>query len=81
MKLKYKIGGAVMALALAAGAMPSMISKAQAYENPNGGQHFDKGPRWPHKSIHFVQLGLGLAAMIAAIVLVTRNKDDRPTSP
>lgn len=76
MKMKHKIGGAVMALALAAGAMPSMISKAQAYENPNGGQHFDKGrfPRTWHLAV------MAAAATIALIVLTSKS-DDRPTSP
>jgi hypothetical protein len=78
MKLKHKIGGAVMALALASGALPSVISAAQAYENPNGGQHFDRG-RFP-RTIHIVLLGV-TAAIIAGIVLSSKNNNDRPTSP
>lgn len=80
MKLKHKIGGAVTALALVAGAIPGTISSAFAIEHGKG-QMLDKGPKWPHKSIHFVQLGLGIAALIATIVLVTGNDDDKPTSP
>lgn len=76
MKLKHKIGGAVMALALAAGAMPSMISKAQAYENPNGGQHFDRG-RFP-RTYHLVIMA---AAATIALIVLTSKSNDRPTSP
>ncbi|MFZ1478390.1 MAG: hypothetical protein WAT18_11655 [Sphingorhabdus sp.] len=80
MKLYKKIGGAVLALSVVAGAVPGAISSAAAIEH-KGGQMMDKGPRWPHKSIHFVQLGLGIAALVAAIVLVAGNDDDKPTSP
>jgi hypothetical protein len=76
MKLKHKIGGAVMALALASGAIPSMISTAQAYENPHGGQHFDKG-RFP-RTIHIV---LAVVAVGGLIALLASNGNDRPTSP
>lgn len=78
MKMKHKIGGAVMALALVAGAIPGTISSAVAIET---GQMLDKGPRWPHKTSHFVQLGIGLAALVTTILLITGNNDDRPTSP
>ncbi len=77
MKLKNKIGGAAMALALVAGAVPGTISSAVAVET---GQLLDKGPRWPHKTSHFVQLGLGLAALAAVIFLIA-DGDDKPTSP
>jgi hypothetical protein len=77
MKLRHKVGTAVAALALVAGAVPGTISGANAYENPNGGQHFDKG-RFP-RTIHIVAL-LTITAVIAAIVL-SKSNDDRPTSP
>lgn len=78
MTLKRKIGGAALALALVAGAIPGVISSASAVET---GQMLDKGPRWPHKSLHYVTIVIGTAAAIATIVLLTRNKNDRPTSP
>ena len=78
MKLKHKMGGAVLALALVAGAVPGTISTAAAVET---GQLLDKGPRWPNGPGDKVVLALGIAAMVAAIVLVTGSKDDRPTSP
>jgi hypothetical protein len=77
MKLKHKIGGAVMALALAAGAIPSMISTAHAYESPSGGQHLDKG-RFP-RTIHIVAI-LSVAAVGLAL-LVARSGNNNPTSP
>lgn len=80
MTLYRKIGGAVLALSVIAGAVPGVISSAAAIEHGKG-QMLDKGPRWPHKSIHFVQLGLGLAALVATIVLVAGNNDDTPASP
>ena len=76
MKVKHKIGGAVMAVALASGALPSMISTAQAYENPNGGQHFDRG-RFP-RTYHLVIMA---AAATIALIVLTSKSDDRPTSP
>ena len=78
MKLKHKMGGAVLALALVAGAVPGTISTAAAVET---GQLLDKGPKWPHRPGDKVILWLGIAALVAAIVLVTGSKDDRPTSP
>ena len=67
-----------MALALVAGAIPGVISSAAAVET---GQLLDKGPRWPHRPGDMIVLGLGIAATIAAIVLVTGSNRDRPTSP
>lgn len=78
MKLKSKIGRATLALALVMGAIPGAISTASAIDL---GQHLDHGPKWPHKSIHFVQLGLGLTALAVTILLVARSGDDSPTSP
>lgn len=77
MKLRTKIGGGIAAMALVIGAVPMAIAPAAAIET---GQMLDKGPKWPHKSSHYVALGLGIAAMIATILLVT-NGDDKPTSP
>lgn len=76
MKLKFKMAGAFAALALVAGAVPMAVSSASAIEL---GQHLDHGPKWPHKSIHYVQLAVGAAAALAAIILLTR--DDKPASP
>jgi hypothetical protein len=76
MKLRHKVGAAVAALALVAGAVPGTIVAANAYENPNGGQHFDRG-RFP-RTIHIVII---LAASVAAIALLSRGGDDRPASP
>ena len=78
MKLKQKIGGAVLALAVVAGAIPGTMSSAAAWET---GQLLDKGPRWPNKPLHFVELGLGIAAMVALIVVLSDGSNDRPTSP
>ena len=78
MTFKRKIGGAVLALALVAGAVPGVISSAAAVET---GQLLDKGPRWPNKPLHYVVIAVGTAAAIATLVLLTRNKNDQPTSP
>jgi ABC-type enterochelin transport system permease subunit len=77
MQLKHKVGAALAALALVAGAVPGTISGANAYENPNGGQHFDKG-RFP-RTIHIVILSV--LATAGLIFVLTKNDDDRPTSP
>ena len=74
MTFKRKIGGAVLALALAAGAVPGVISSAFAVDT---GQIMDRG-RFP-RTIHIV-LGV-TAATIAALVLLTGRDNDRPTSP
>ena len=78
MTFKRKIGGAVLALALVAGAIPGVISSAAAVET---GQLLDKGPRWPNKPSHYVVIAVGTAAAIATLVLLTRNKKEQPTSP
>lgn len=78
MKLKHKIGGAAVALALVAGAMPGTISSAAAVET---GQLLDKGPRWPNRPGDKLMLAVGVAALIATILLVTGNNNDRPASP
>ena len=75
-KLKHKIGGAFAALALVAGAVPGAVTSASAIET---GQMIDRG-RFPRTTAHFALLGLGLAALIATIVLVSGG-DDNPTSP
>ncbi len=78
MKLKQKIGGAVLALAVVAGAVPGAISSAAAIET---GQMLDKGPRWPHRPGDKMILGLGIAAVVALIVVLSSGSNDRPTSP
>lgn len=78
MKLRTKIGGGIAAIALVIGAVPMAIAPAAAIET---GQMRDKGPRWPHKTSHYVALGLGIAAAIATILLVAGSDDDKPTSP
>ena len=78
MTFKRKIGGAVLALALVAGAIPGVISSAAAVET---GQLLDKGPKWPNRPGDVMKTALGLAAIIATIVLVSGGKNDRPTSP
>lgn len=75
---KKKLGVALGALALMTGAVPGTIGTAVAVET---GQLLDKGPRWPHKSIHYVQIVLGVAALVGLIVLASKNKGDTPTSP
>jgi hypothetical protein len=76
MTFRHKVGAAIGALALVAGAVPGAVTSASAYENPKGGQHMDRG-RFPRK-IHIVMI-LTVTAIVAA-VLLTKN-DDRPTSP
>lgn len=76
MRLKYKLTGVIAALALTVGAVPVAVAAADI----ETGQMLDKGPRWPHKSIHYVTLAVGVAAAFAAILLLTSN-DDRPVSP
>ena len=78
MKWKRKIGGAVVALALVAGAVPGMISTAAAIET---GQMLDKGPKWPHRPGDMIIVGVGLAALIAGIVVLSKSGKDTPTSP
>ncbi len=77
---KKKLGAGLAALALMVGAVPGTVGMASAIEHGKG-QMLDKGPRWPHKSIHFVQLGLGLAALAALIFVLANNDEDAPTSP
>lgn len=72
---KKKLGAGLGALALVIGAVPGTVGLASAYENPNGGQHFDKG-KFPRK-IHIVIL-LSTAALAA---LAFTGGKDRPASP
>jgi hypothetical protein len=77
MALKRKIGGAVLALALVAGAIPGFISSASAVET---GQLLDRG-RWPRNFAQAAVTVVGLAALIAGIVVLTSKNKDAPTSP
>jgi ABC-type spermidine/putrescine transport system permease subunit II len=79
MTLKFRMAGAVAALALVSGVVPGIISGAAAYEVKGKGQHFDNG-RWPHTAAHYVVLGLGITALVTALVLVT-DEGDEPVSP
>jgi hypothetical protein len=76
MKLRHKVGAAIAALALVAGAVPGTIAAANAYENPNGGQHFDRG-RFP-RTIHIVLI---VSAAVVALIVLSKSNDDRPASP
>jgi Na+/H+ antiporter NhaD/arsenite permease-like protein len=75
-ELKKKVGVALGGLAMMIGAVPGSVGAAAAYENPNGGQHFDRG-RFP-RTIHIV-----LLAPILALVtyFAVRNNNDQPASP
>ncbi|HQV03072.1 MULTISPECIES: hypothetical protein [unclassified Novosphingobium] len=75
-ELKKKLGATLGALAMMIGAIPGTVGTAAAYENPNGGQHFDRG-RFP-RTIHFVLLGPILAL---ATYFAVRGDDDQPASP
>jgi hypothetical protein len=72
-----KLGIAVGAMALVIGAIPGTVGVASAYENPNGGQHFDRG-RFP-RTIHIVIL-LSVATVVA-ILVASKSKKEAPTSP
>jgi hypothetical protein len=74
---KKKLGAALSALALMVGAVPGTVATASAYENPNGGQHFDRG-RFP-RTIHIVIL-ITVTALVAGI-LIASKKSDTPASP
>ncbi|HEX4848068.1 MAG TPA: hypothetical protein VFV30_07985 [Novosphingobium sp.] len=74
-----KLGGGLAAVALMAGAVPGTVGAANAIEHGKG-QMLDKGPRWPHKSIHFVELALGVAVLAGLVLLFAGGTDD-PASP
>ena len=75
--MKRKLGAALGALALMVGAIPGTVGMASAYENPNGGQHFDRG-RFP-RTYHII---IGVVAVAGLIYLVARTKNsDTPASP
>lgn len=76
--MKRKLGTVLGALALMTGAVPGTVSSAAAIEL---GQHLDHGPKWPHKSIHYVQIVIGIAAIVGIVLFVSRNRSDTPTSP
>ena len=71
--LKKKLGAGLAALALMVGAMPST---ALAFEDPKGGQHFDKGRPKPYV------VALVLAGLVGlAFLVVGKQSPDRPASP
>lgn len=72
-----KLGAGLAALALMTGAVPGTVGVASAIET---GQMLDKGPRWPHKSIHYVQILLG-AVLVAGLIAVLADGNDTPASP
>ncbi len=74
---KKKLGAGLAALALTVGAVPGTVSMASAYENPNGGQHFDRG-RFP-RTYH---IALMLGALVGLYFVVRSNgTPDTPASP
>ena len=71
--LRKKLGVALGALALITGTVPST---ALAYEDPKGGQHFDKGKPRPYV------VALALAGLVGLAFLIKgKQYPDRPASP
>jgi hypothetical protein len=71
---KWTVVPVALALTAAAVTVP-----AQAYENPNGGQHFDRG-RFP-RTIHIVA-ALSVASIAVAVLMLSKdNQEDNPLSP
>ncbi len=82
MSYKRKIGGAVLALALVAGAIPGTISSASAVET--GQMKICLGSDGKHHPCNRgspVVLALVVAASVAGIYLLVQGSSDRPTSP
>ena len=73
-----KLGTILGALALMTGAVPGTIGTAAAIET---GQMLDKGPKWPHRPGDMIIIGVGVAALIGLILLVSRKSNDTPVSP
>ena len=74
---KKKLGVGLAALALMAGAVPGTIGTAVAVET---GQMLDKGPRWPNKPLHYVELVVIIASLVG-LFFVVKGGSDKPASP
>ncbi len=66
----------LVALAIAVGALPTLVTPAAAYEEKGKGQHFIR-----HRTAAIIIGATATVAVIAAVIVASSNKRTAPTSP